>query len=54
MDLMAGGAGLRRGRWNPERLRVGDVRDWWRVKAYEPECQLRLAAEMKLPGRAWL
>jgi len=36
------------------RLCIGDVVDWWRVEAYEPECRLRLAAEMKLPGRAWL
>ena len=54
MDLVAGGAGMRRGRRDPERLRVGDVVDWWRVEAYEPDRRLRLAAEMKLPGRAWL
>lgn len=54
MDLIAGGAGMRRGRRDPERLRVGDVVDWWRVEAYEPNRRLRLAAEMRLPGRAWL
>ena len=54
MDLVAGGTGMRRGRRDPERLRVGDVVDWWRVEAYEPERRPRLAAEMKLPGRAWL
>ncbi len=51
---MAGGVGLRRGRRDPEKLVVGDTLDFWRVEAYEPDRRLRLAAEMKLPGRAWL
>ncbi|MBA3613799.1 MAG: SDR family oxidoreductase [Nitrospirales bacterium] len=54
LDLLAGGVGLRRGRRDPEGLRVGDVVDWWRVEAIEPGTRLRLFAEMKLPGRAWL
>ncbi|MCC6862790.1 MAG: SDR family oxidoreductase [Bryobacterales bacterium] len=54
LDLLAGGAGLRRGRRDPDGLRVGDVVDCWRVEAFEPDRRLRLAAEMKLPGRAWL
>ncbi len=54
VDLFAGGVGLRRGRRDPERLAVGDTVDWWRVEAYEPDRLLRLRAEMKLPGRAWL
>jgi uncharacterized protein YbjT (DUF2867 family) len=54
IDLAAGGAGMRRGRRDPDRLRVGDVVDWWRVEAYEPDCRLRLVAELKLPGQAWL
>lgn len=54
LDLLAGGIGLRRGRRDPERLRVGDALDFWRVEAYEEPRLLRLAAEMKLPGRAWL
>ena len=54
LDLLAGGAGLRRGRRDPEQLRAGDALDFWRVEAYEPDRRLRLAAEMKLPGRAWL
>jgi uncharacterized protein YbjT (DUF2867 family) len=54
VDLLAGGAGLRRGRRDPEWLRVGDTVDFWRVEAFEPDRRLRLAAEMKLPGRAWL
>jgi hypothetical protein len=28
--------------------------DFWRVEAFEPNRLLRLQAEMKLPGRAWL
>jgi uncharacterized protein YbjT (DUF2867 family) len=54
LDLLVGGVGLRRGRLDPEALRVGDVVDWWRVEAIEPGTRLRLFAEMKLPGRAWL
>ncbi len=54
MDLLAGGVGLRRGRRDPNALQVGDVLDWWRVEAIEPGKRLRLQAEMKLPGRAWL
>jgi hypothetical protein len=45
---------MRRGRRDPEELKVGDALDSWRVEAYEPDHRLRLAAEMKLPGRAWL
>ncbi|MBK6898691.1 MAG: DUF2867 domain-containing protein [bacterium] len=54
LDLLAGGVGVRRGRTSPTTLRVGDAVDWWRVEALEPGRRLRLAAEMKLPGRAWL
>ncbi len=54
IDLLAGGVGLRRGRRDPEHPIVGDALDFWRVEAYEPNRRLRLAAEMKLPGRAWL
>lgn len=54
LDLLAGGVGLRRGRRDPVELRVGDAVDCWRVEALEPNRRLRLAAEMKLPGRAWL
>ena len=54
MDLMAGGVGLRRGRRDAEYLRVGDTVDCWRVDKLEASHLLRLAAEMKLPGRAWL
>jgi hypothetical protein len=54
IDLLVGGVGMRRGRRDPELLNVGDALDFWRVEAYEPDRRLRLAAEMKLPGRAWL
>lgn len=54
MDLAVGGVGLRRGRRDPESARVGDAIDFWRVEAFEPDHLLRLSAEMKLPGRAWL
>ena len=54
MDRMIGGVGLRRGRRDPDDLRVGDALDFWRVEAVEPERLLRLRAEMKVPGRAWL
>jgi uncharacterized protein YbjT (DUF2867 family) len=54
LDLLVGGVGVRRGRRDPEELHVGDPLDFWRVEAYEPPQRLRLVAEMKLPGRAWL
>ena len=54
LDRLAGGPGLRRGRRDPERLRPGDTLDFWRVEAVEPDRLLRLQAEMRLPGRAWL
>jgi len=54
LDLLVGGVGMRRGRRDPEHLRVGDALDFWRVEAIEPERRLRLQAEMKVPGRAWL
>ena len=54
LDLLAGGIGMRRGRRDADSLEVGDTLDWWRVEAIEPNSLLRLAAEMKLPGRAWL
>lgn len=54
IDLLVGGVGIRRGRRDPDGLRVGDVVDWWRVEEYVPDRKLRLLAEMKVPGRAWL
>ena len=54
VDLLLGGVGMRRGRRDPEHLVVGDTVEWWRVEAFESGRRLRLVAEMKLPGRAWL
>ena len=54
LDLLVGGAGLRRGRRDPEALSPGDTLDFWRVERIEPNRLLRLSAEMKVPGRAWL
>jgi uncharacterized protein YbjT (DUF2867 family) len=54
LDLLVGGVGIRRGRPSPTDLRVGDTLDFWRVEAFEQGRLLRLAAEMKVPGRAWL
>jgi len=54
LDLLVGGVGVRRGRPDPDNLHVGDALDFWRVEAYEPNRLLRLHAEMRLPGRAWL
>jgi hypothetical protein len=45
---------MRRGRRHPTELRVGDAIDFWRVEAFEADRLLRLRAEMRLPGRAWL
>jgi Protein of unknown function (DUF2867) len=53
-DRLAGGVGVRRGRRDPARLVVGDALDFWRVEAMTPGSLLRLRAEMKLPGLAWL
>ncbi|GIH92700.1 SDR family oxidoreductase [Planobispora siamensis] len=54
IDRLMGGVGLRRGRRDPHRLRVGDPLDFWRVEEIEPGRLLRLRAEMRLPGLAWL
>jgi len=53
-DRLVGGPGLRRGRRDPEELRVGDAVDFFRVEAIEPDRLLRLRAEMVIPGEAWL
>ena len=54
VDLALGGVGMRRGRRHPVHLRPGDPLDFWRVEAFEAGRLLRLRAEMKVPGRAWL
>ncbi|GAA0720853.1 SDR family oxidoreductase [Dactylosporangium roseum] len=54
LDRAVGGVGLRRGRRDPHRLYVGEALDFWRVEEIVPGELLRLRAEMRLPGRAWL
>ncbi len=54
LDRVVGGPGLRRGRRNPRDLVVGDVVDFWRVEETDDSTFLRLRAEMRLPGLAWL
>jgi uncharacterized protein YbjT (DUF2867 family) len=54
LDTLRGGVGLRRGRRDSQDLRVGDTVDFWRVESLEAPRLLRLAAEMKIPGRLWL
>jgi uncharacterized protein YbjT (DUF2867 family) len=54
MDEVIGGVGLRRGRRHPFEVRVGDAIDFWRVEALEENRLLRMRAEMKVPGKAWL
>ncbi|KQY55998.1 NAD(P)-dependent oxidoreductase [Aeromicrobium sp. Root495] len=54
MDRFVGGPGLRRGRRNAKDLVVGDALDFWRVEATDDKTFLRLRAEMRVPGLAWL
>lgn len=54
IDRLIGGVGFRRGRRDPVEVRGGDAIDFWRVEAIEPLEKMRLRAEMKLPGDAWL
>lgn len=54
LDVMVGGVGLRRGRRHPEAVRLHDTIDFWRVSSVAPNDHLQLAAEMRLPGEAWL
>ena len=54
LDRLCGGVGMRRSRRDPENLRVGDPLDFWRVEMVEPGRLIRLRAEMRVPGRAWL
>jgi hypothetical protein len=54
VDRVVGGPGLRRGRRHPDHVSVGDAVDWWRVEDVDRGSLLRLRAEMRLPGLAWL
>jgi uncharacterized protein YndB with AHSA1/START domain len=53
-DRLVGGPGLRRGRRDPDEIRVGDALDFFRVEAIEPARLMRLRSEMVVPGEAWL
>lgn len=54
IDRLTGGVGLKRGRRTQAQITVGDAVDVWRVERVEPERLLRLRAEMRVPGKAWL
>lgn len=54
VDLLLGGVGMRRQRRDPVHLAVGEALDCWRVEKLDRGRLLRLSAEMRLPGRAWL
>jgi hypothetical protein len=54
IDQLVGGPGLRRGRRHPTEIEAGDAVDFWRVERVDPPHLLRLRAEMRLPGRAWM
>lgn len=54
VDRLVGGVGLRRGRRDADQLRIGEALDWWRVEELDDGHLLRLRAEMKVPGVAWL
>ncbi len=54
IDRLAGGPGLRRGRRHPQDLLQGEALDFWRVERIDPPSRLRLRAEMKVPGKAWI
>ena len=54
IDKLVGGVGMRRGRRHPHDLWIGDAVDFWRVEAVDPPNLVRLRAEMRLPGEAWL
>ena len=59
LDKVFGGTGIRRGRRHPTELNTGDALDFWRVILADEggngqSARLILAAEMKMPGEAWL
>jgi len=54
IDILFAGPGLSRGRRDPDRLRIGDGLDFWKVVDLQPGKRLLLANQMKVPGKAWL
>lgn len=53
-DKALGGVGIRRGRRSPDDIRAGESLDFWRVEDVVHDRLMRLRAEMKIPGKAWL
>jgi uncharacterized protein YbjT (DUF2867 family) len=53
-DKAIGGVGIRRGRRHPDEILAGESLDFWRVEEVETDRLMRLRAEMKIPGKAWL
>lgn len=53
IDQVLGGVGMRKGTTSGS-LKSGDTIDFWRIERAEPEKELSLVAEMKLPGLALL
>jgi hypothetical protein len=53
-DKLIGGVGIRRGRRHPDEVHAGEALDFWRVETVEKNTRMRLLAEMKVPGKAWL
>ncbi|MBF0573685.1 MAG: SDR family oxidoreductase [Desulfamplus sp.] len=54
IDKLSGGVGLNRGKRATKNLRIGDAVDFWKVADIRYGKRLLLAAQMKLPGKAWL
>ncbi len=54
IDHLVGGVGSSRGRRDAVKISVGDALDFWRVTSVLDNDHLSLAAEMKVPGVAWL
>ena len=54
IDKMIGGVGLKRGRRDPNKLRIGESLDFWKVVDVKENERLLLYAQMKVPGNAWL
>jgi uncharacterized protein YbjT (DUF2867 family) len=54
IDIVFAGPGLSRGRRDPDKLRIGDGLDFWKVVDLKPGKRLLLVNQMKVPGKAWL
>jgi uncharacterized protein YbjT (DUF2867 family) len=54
IDKIIGGVGLKRGRRDQHKLRIGESLDFWKVVDIKKNERLLLYAQMKVPGTAWL